>query len=37
MFPLLFSRLWLPWLHAPAEVEAHGALPLSSRWRCPAR
>jgi len=25
MFPLLFSRLWLPWLHAPAEVEAHVA------------
>jgi multidrug resistance protein, MATE family len=23
MFPLVFGSLWLPWLHAPPEVEAH--------------
>jgi multidrug resistance protein, MATE family len=23
MLPLLFAGAWLPWLHAPAEVEAH--------------
>jgi MATE family multidrug resistance protein len=23
MLPLLFATLWVPWLHAPAEVEAH--------------
>jgi MATE family multidrug resistance protein len=23
MVPLLFASLWLPWLHAPSEVEAH--------------
>jgi multidrug resistance protein, MATE family len=25
MFPLLFGSLWLPWLHAPPEVEAQVA------------
>ncbi len=25
MIPLLFASLWLPWLHAPSEVEAHVA------------
>ena len=25
MVPLLFAGLWLPWLHAPSEVEAHVA------------
>jgi MATE family multidrug resistance protein len=25
MLPLLFGALWLPWLHAPSEVEAHVA------------
>src|SRR5262245_24331097 len=25
MAPLLFAGLWLPWLHAPPEVEAHVA------------
>jgi MATE family multidrug resistance protein len=25
MVPLLFASLWLPWLHAPSEVEAHVA------------
>src|SRR5262245_42488221 len=25
MLPLLFADLWLPWLHAPAEVEVHVA------------
>jgi MATE family multidrug resistance protein len=25
MLPLLFASLWLPWLHAPTEVEAHVA------------
>jgi len=25
MFPLLFGGLWLPWVHAPSEVEAHVA------------
>jgi len=25
VFPLLFGSLWLPWLHAPSEVEAHVA------------
>jgi MATE family multidrug resistance protein len=25
MLPLLFAALWLPWLHAPSEVEAHVA------------
>ena len=25
MIPLLFAGLWLPWLHAPSEVEAHVA------------
>jgi MATE family multidrug resistance protein len=23
MVPLLFARLWLPWVHAPSEVEPH--------------
>jgi len=23
MLPLLFASFWLPWLHAPSEVEAH--------------
>lgn len=23
VFALVFGRLWLPWLHAPSEVEAH--------------
>jgi len=25
MVPLLFASVWLPWLHAPSEVEAHVA------------
>jgi MATE family, multidrug efflux pump len=25
VFPLLFGSLWLPWLHAPSEVEEHVA------------
>jgi MATE family multidrug resistance protein len=25
VFPLLFGNLWLPWLHAPSEVEPHVA------------
>src|SRR5258708_2238274 len=25
VFPLLLGSLWLPWLHAPSEVEAHVA------------
>ena len=25
MLPLLFASVWLPWLHAPSEVEAHVA------------
>ena len=25
MMPLLFASMWLPWLHAPSEVEAHVA------------
>jgi hypothetical protein len=25
VLPLLFASLWLPWLHAPSEVEAHVA------------
>lgn len=25
MLPLLFASMWLPWLHAPPEVEAHVA------------
>jgi MATE family multidrug resistance protein len=29
MVPLLFASVWLPWLHAPSEVEAHVARYLS--------